>query len=253
MPLREELSKSGDFLFRWRSYLPLLMIVLVLSAMPNVEHPGHREKLDQLWEVFCLFISFAGLAIRVATIGYTPQGTSGTNTSRQIAEVLNKSGMYSATRNPLYLGNFIIWFGISMVPRMWWLCVIVVLMFWLYYERIIFAEEEFLRAKFGESFLAWAERTPVFVPSFRNWQSSEMTFSFRKVLSNEYKSFYATIIAYVVIELVSGVFAHHRLELDGMWLTILSVSSVFYVFVRVLKKKTTALDGASRTAGRAGR
>ena len=133
MPLREELSKSGAFLFRWRSYLPLLMIVLVLSAMPNVEHPGHREKLDQLWEVLCLFISFAGLAIRIATIGYTPQGTSGTNTNRQIAEVLNRSGMYSATRNPLYLGNFIIWFGISMVPRMWWFCVIVVLMFWLYY------------------------------------------------------------------------------------------------------------------------
>ena len=110
-----------------------------------------------------------------------------------------------------------------------------------------------MRAKFGESFLAWAERTPVFVPSFRNWQSSEMTFSFRRVLNNEYKSLYATIIAYVVIELVSGVFAHHRLELDGMWLAIFSVSSVFYVFVRVLKKKTRALDVTSRTAGRARR
>lgn len=246
MPLREEFSKTGNFLFRWRSYLPLLMIVLILSAMPYFEYPGHSEKLDDLCEIFYLIISFAGLAIRIATIGYIPKGTSGTNTSRQIADVLNTTGMYSVTRNPLYLGNFIIWFGISMFPRLWWFSLIVIFIFWLYYERIIFAEEEFLREKFGESYIKWAEKTPVFIPNFKNWKSSEMRFSFRKALKNEYKSFFAIIILYVVIEVMGDIFAQHKLELDTMWLAILSISSVFYLFVRILKKKTKVLDVEGR-------
>ena len=246
MPLREELSRTGNFLFRWRSYLPFLMIVLILLAMPYFEYPGHSKKLDELWEIFCLIISFSGLGIRIITIGYTPKGTSGTNTRRQIADVLNTTGMYSVTRNPLYLGNFIIWFGISMFPRLWWFSLIVILIFWLYYERIIFAEEEFLREKFGELYFAWAEKTPAFIPNFRNWESSGVMFSFRKALKNEYKSFFAIIASYIVIEIIGDIFTEHKLELDTMWLVILSVSAAFYLFVRILKKKTKVLDAEGR-------
>jgi protein-S-isoprenylcysteine O-methyltransferase Ste14 len=246
MPLKEELSKTGNFLFRWRSYLPLLMIVLVLLSMQYFEYPGHSEDMDELWEIFCLVISISGLGIRIITVGYTPKGTSGTNTSRQIAEVLNTTGMYSVTRNPLYLGNFIIWFGISMFPRLWWFSFIVILIFWLYYERIIFAEEEFLRKKFGKVYLVWAEKTPVFIPNLRNWKSSEMTFSIRKALKNEYKSFFAIVVSYIVVEIIGDIFAEHKFELDTMWLVILSVSSIFYLLVRILKKKTSVLDEDER-------
>ena len=246
MPLKEELLATGNCLFRWRSYLPLLMFVFVLVAMPYFEYPGHSERLDKLWEIFCLTISFLGLGVRIATIGYTPQGTSGTNTRRQKAAVLNTTGMYSATRNPLYLGNFIIWFGISMFPRLWWIILIVILIFWLYYERIIFAEEEFLRGKFGKSYFEWAEKTPVFMPSFRNWKKSERAFSFKKVLKNEYKSFFAIIVTYFLIEIVGDIFVERRFVLDTMWLVILTVSALFYISVRILKKKTGILDEGER-------
>ncbi len=246
MALREEFSRTGSFLFRWRSYLPLFMIVLILLAMPYFEYPGHSEKLDELWEIFCLIISLSGLGIRILTIGYTPKGTSGTNTKRQVADALNTTGMYSVTRNPLYLGNFTIWFGISMFFRLWWFTLIVIFIFWLYYERIIFAEEEFLREKFGESYLCWAEKIPVFIPNFSKWERPEMAFSFRKVLKNEYKSFFAIIVSYIVIEIIGDVFAEHKLELDTIWLVILSVSSVFYAVVRILKKKTSLLDAKKR-------
>ncbi|GAI74444.1 unnamed protein product [marine sediment metagenome] len=39
-----------------------------------------------------------------------------------------------------------------------------------YYERIIFAEEEFLRKTFGDSYLKWAEQTPTFLPKCKNWK-----------------------------------------------------------------------------------
>jgi protein-S-isoprenylcysteine O-methyltransferase Ste14 len=246
MLLREEFSKTGDFLFRWRSYLPLLMIVIILLTMPYFQYPGHSEKLDDVWEILCMFISCLGIGVRVFTIGYAPKGTSGTNTRGQVADVLNTTGMYSIVRNPLYLGNFVIWFGISMFFRLWWFSLIVTLIFWVYYERIVFAEEEYLREKFGESYLMWAQKTPLFIPNIRNWRCPEITFSFRKALKNEYKSFFAMIVSYIVLEIVGDVFAKHRLELDGMWLIILSVTSMFYIVTRILKKKTRVLDVGGR-------
>jgi hypothetical protein len=112
----------------------------------------------------------------------------------------------------------------------------------VYYERIIFAEEEFLREKFGESYLMWAQKTPVFIPNIRNWRRSEMTFSFRKALKNEYKSFFAMVVSYVILEIIGDVFAENKLELDRMWLIILAFSSIFYIVTRIIKKKTRLLD-----------
>ena len=62
---------------------------------------------------------------------------------------LNTSGLYSVVRHPLYLGNYLMWLGVALFSRTWWAPVIVSLVFWLYYERIMFAEEEFLRRQFG--------------------------------------------------------------------------------------------------------
>jgi len=51
--------------------------------------------------------------------------------------------MYSMVRNPLYLGNFFMGLAPVLFMHTWWLCVIYVLAFILYYERIIVKEEAF--------------------------------------------------------------------------------------------------------------
>ena len=89
-------------------------------------------------------ISFLGLAVRVYTIGCVPEGTSGRNVKEQRADELNTSGIYSIVRNPLYLGNFFICFGLVAYPApSFYMILSYVLLFLLYHERIIFAEEEF--------------------------------------------------------------------------------------------------------------
>ena len=100
-------------------------------------------------------ISFSvlGFLVRFYTIGTTPKGTSGRNTKEQVADVLNSSGMYSMVRHPLYLGNYLIWLGISLASFNIYFAVIMSLLFWLYYERIMFAEERFLERKFGDDFI----------------------------------------------------------------------------------------------------
>jgi protein-S-isoprenylcysteine O-methyltransferase Ste14 len=246
MALREELRKQGNWLFRWRSYLPLILIVIVLLGMNYFEYPGHSELYDDIWEIMCLFISFSGIGIRFFTVGYAPEGTSGTNTRAQVADTLNTSGMYSIMRHPLYLGNFIIWFGLSAFFHLWWFSLIITLIFWLYYERIMFAEEEFLREKFGNSYSEWAEKTPAFIPDIRKWRSSDMKFSYRKAIKNEYKSFFAVIVAFTILEIIGDIFVEKKLEIDRMWLSILIISLMIYTVIRFLKKRTKILEVQGR-------
>lgn len=246
MPLREEFEKSGNWLFRWRSYLPLIACGILLLALREYEYPGRSERLDHIWEVVCLTVSFFGLGIRIVVIGHTPKGTSGRNTKKQVAETLNTTGLYSIVRNPLYLGNFFMGLGIALFAHLWWLTLIYILIFWLYYERIIFAEEAFLRKKFGNKYLEWANCTPVFLPKFSQYKSANLRFSLKNVLRREYNGFFAVIFALFMIETVGEIFAGGRLEFDAGWLIMLGVGFLVWVALRSLKKYTTILNVQGR-------
>ena len=76
--------------------------------------PGTSNEGIEPLSFTAISISVLGFLVRFYTIGTTPKGTSGRNTKEQVADVLNSSGMYSMLRHPLYLGNYLIWLGISL-------------------------------------------------------------------------------------------------------------------------------------------
>ncbi|MGH2611389.1 MAG: methyltransferase family protein, partial [Tepidiformaceae bacterium] len=162
-------------------------------------------------------LSIGGLAVRVVTVGFAPPGTSGRNRHDQVAASLNTTGTYALVRHPLYLGNYLMWVGVAAFPRAWWWPVVISLVFALYYERIMFAEEEFLRRTFGAAFTAWAARTPAIIPRRLRWQPPDRAFSARAVLRREYSGLFALVSAFTVLEL-AGDFAHTgTLHLDPVW------------------------------------
>ena len=241
MALREEFENQGNWLFRWRSYLPLLLIGVILIGLRHFEYPGQSHRLDQLWEIACIAISLLGLGIRAFTIGHAPKNTSGRNTSKQVAETLNVTGIYSLVRHPLYVGNFFCWLGISLFVRIWWINLITIFIFWLYYERIMFAEEEFLRKKFGEQYEQWAKKTPAFFPRFSSWIPPDLPFSLKNVFKREYSGFFAIIASFTFLEIIGDIFAEGRLEIDLMWTILFFLGLIVYVVLRFLKKKTKFL------------
>lgn len=239
MALREEWEKQGNWLFRWRSYLPVIVLALAMAGMGfDFKEPSKIEWVEDSYEVFCMFISFLGLGVRILTVGYKPKGTSGGNTREQEASVLNTTGTYSVVRHPLYLGNCIIWLGISLFFCEWWMVVIISLVFWLYYERIMFAEEEFLRRKFGDEYVEWAAKTPAFIPKFSNWKPWEMEFSWKKVLGKEYAGFFAIIAVFTLLDFLSELFSDGHASLDFSWGLIFISGAMVYVVLRGLKKLT---------------
>jgi len=248
MAFREELEKQGKWLFRWRSYLPLLVLPIVFIALRNSEYLENAfgDTADRVYEGFCLTLSFTGLMIRCMTVGYIPRGTSGKNTKGQKAESLNITGMYSIVRHPLYVGNFFIFLGITLFLQVWWVSLMAVLTFFIYYERILFAEEEFLRNKFGELYLNWASKTPVFFPKVKNWQQPSLQFSVRAVLGREYSSFFAIIASFTFLEVAGDLVAESKLELDVSWIVFFSTGLIIYIVLRTLKKRTRILHIAER-------
>jgi len=103
MALIEEFDSSGNWLFRWRSFLPLFLYVLafVIILAADTSHVPHNHLG---WGMICLSISLFGQLIRAITIGFTPKSTSGRNTKAgQVAEVLNTKGIYSTVFSVLAL------------------------------------------------------------------------------------------------------------------------------------------------------
>jgi protein-S-isoprenylcysteine O-methyltransferase Ste14 len=246
VPLHEEFESTGNWLFRWRSYLPLFLIGIFLLALSEYEYPRHTERLDAMWEALCLIVSFFGLAVRIFTIGHTPRRTSGRNTKEQVAKTLNTTGIYSLVRHPLYLGNFFIGLGTAFFPHLWWLTLIYILTFWLYYERIMFAEEAFLRNKFGGEYVKWAETTPAFIPRFKNYVKPSLPFSPRTVLKREYNGFFAIIVVLFILEVAGYLVGKHNFEVDLFWVVMLGAAFVIWIVLRTLKKRTNLLNVEGR-------
>lgn len=244
MVLKEEMERQGGWLFRWRSYLPLLMIPIVAAALL---HSEGLERLaggtvDGLFEGLCVAISFVGFAVRCLTVGFIPPAISTRNRGVGQAPNLRTDGMYSVVRHPLYLGNFIITLGIVMFTEVWWLVVIAVLAFALYYERIMLAEEEALRRKFGNAYDQWAGKVPAFIPRFKKWQQPATPFYFRSILKKEYTGFMEIPVAFAALELAGNWLVRRKLEISPAWIVMLAVGLVTYVTLRTLKKTTRVLE-----------
>jgi len=241
MALREDLERYGNFLFRWRSYLPLFMVVFFVMALKDFHYPADEHIFDLVWELACFVISLAGLAVRIKVAGHVPKGTSGRNTKEQVADHLNTTGMYSIWRHPLYMGNFLIWLGIVLSLRVLWFGVISVLFFWAYYIRIMFAEEEYLRKKYADMFLNWANKTPIFIPRFKNWRKPDLPFSVKNAVKREYSSLFAIIAAFMTIELLGDFMVQKKIEVDKVWGIIFTVGLIIYLIIRFIRKHTDLL------------
>ncbi|MBN1981181.1 MAG: hypothetical protein JW795_06595 [Chitinivibrionales bacterium] len=246
MALQEEFKQQGSWLFRWRSFLPLGLAPIIAFAFPQAV--ALEKKIPffytQLFDFGCFCVSFLGLVFRALTIGFVHTGTSGSNTQTQKAVELNTAGTYSIVRHPLYLGNFLISIGIILSIKVWWLVIIFILLFWLYYERIMFCEEDSLRVKFGSVYTDWAGATPAFLPRFKLWRKPLKAFSWKKVFARDYIGLFELIVLFYCIVIIKKFFVTGVINPGLLWNLLGIGGAVFFIIVRYLKKKTHSLDVA---------
>jgi hypothetical protein len=245
MALVHEFENSGNWLFRRRSWLPVFMIAAGIFMM----YIGNRQAIiyDMRDELIFLSVSLLGELIRVFTVGFAPKNTSGRNTEAgQLADELNTSGIYSIIRHPLYLGNFFMWLGPVLFLRSICFTIVFILLYWLYYERIMFAEEQFLRRKFGEIYDKWSETVAAFIPFSIKYIPSKLSFSFRNVLKREYNSFVNIFVIFILLDLFRNLFLTERFYFTEMWLYLTIGAVVIWALVRTIHKSTKWLEVEGR-------
>ena len=245
MALIHEFENSGNWLFRRRSWLPVFMIVAGIIMM----YLGNRQAIlfDLRDEMIFLAVSLAGELIRIFTVGYAPKNTSGRNTViGQLADELNTTGIYSIVRHPLYVGNFLMWLGPVLFLRSAWFTVVFCLFYWLYYERIMFAEEQFLRKKFGDLYDKWSETVSPFIPFNFKYIPSKLHFSFRNVLKREYNSFVNIFLIFLLLDICRNYFLSERVYLTKIWIILTLSALVIWLVVRSIHKYTKWLEVEGR-------
>jgi len=248
MALIHSFEKSGNYLFRNRSFIPVSLFILAIPVVFFTEIPGNNQMIFNISTTVAILISFLGFVVRAITIATTPAGTSGRNTkSGQVAEQLNTGGIYSVLRHPLYLGNYLMWIGIVIYTFNLWFVIIISLAYWLYYERIMFAEERFLEKKFGQKYLDWSLTAPAFIPSFKNYKPAPLHFSLKSILRREYSGVLATILGFVFIDNLRNFFKTGDFEPFSTANIILMVSILIVLILRTLKHHTTWLNEKGRS------
>ena len=231
--IADRLTASGDALFRWRSYMPLVLVPLFLLSVSD-NHPP----TPFAWEVLCFLVSLSGLLLRAWVIGTAPAGTSARGTRRPTADSLSTLGAYSIVRHPLYLANTLVAVGCSLLSGTWYLPVIVVLLSFIYHERIAAREEAFLQLTFGDRFQAWACEVPAMIPSFRGYRPSGIPFQLRRVITQEVHGLCAIGTAFLALDTLEDSFRLHRFSVDPRWLTVF-IATLIPLLVVVIMKKTS--------------
>lgn len=250
MALQEEFESQGNFLFRYRSNLPLIIVLVGLSVFifDNIYDDQQTYISYAIIEYISLFISLLGLGIRIYTVAFTPANTSGRNTKAgQLADELNSSGIYSMVRHPLYLGNFFMWLGAAILTNNLWFVATFIFAYWVYYERIMYAEEQFLRKKFGEKYTDWASETPAFIPSFSKFLKPKYPFSLKKVLKKEKNGLLAIFVLLFIFHNIAFSIEQMQFGIDVNWISwVTLLTGILYVILKFIKRKTNLLDEKGR-------
>jgi protein-S-isoprenylcysteine O-methyltransferase Ste14 len=131
-------------------------------------------------------IAFIGVAIRALASGHIRKAKS-----------LAITGPYSRTRNPLYVGSFILGVGFTIAAGVWWLAIIFVALFLGIYLPVMRIEARDMQRIFGAEFEEYESNVPLLVPRLTAWKKSDDKFDFQLYL--QYREYRAALGATVAI------------------------------------------------------
>lgn len=151
------------FLFSNRSFTPIPLVLAIL----------YLSSLSYPYFIIGIGLIVVGESIRI----YGVRFAGGATRTREVgAPSLCTSGPYSRCRNPLYLGNMIIYCGVVLMAGgqfLWPLLFIVFFFFMLQYSMIISLEEETLVKLFGNEYQLYRESVPKLFPRISPWLGND--------------------------------------------------------------------------------
>jgi len=182
---------TGNFLFKYRSYTPIPLAIYIL-------YNSHPEIQNVLIGFILIVI---GESIRMWAVGYAGGITRTTNVG---APSLCTSGPYGYTRNPLYIGNMIIYSGVVFVAgslNILPMLIVTWAFFIIQYYLIINLEQNTLIDIFGEEYKNYLNNVPILFPRLSSWKNKDkyVPMKFSKIIKTEKRTLQNIILLILII------------------------------------------------------
>lgn len=84
---------------------------------------------------------------------------------------LTTTGPYAHSRNPLYVGSFLLGLGVALAGGQWWWPVIFLAFYAAVYGRTMVGEGALLTELFGDRYRLYAANVPALVPRLTPWRA----------------------------------------------------------------------------------
>jgi protein-S-isoprenylcysteine O-methyltransferase Ste14 len=198
-------TKLGEWLFRHRTALPLPIAGVILGLRVGEAAPS------AVLVTAGVAVTITGEVIRLWGVRHI--GAISRTRSQRLGPLVER-GPFAWIRNPLYVGNILIWLGFALSARLVWLAPVVVVLLGAEYQAIVRWEESLLVASLGEVYRAYAARVPRWLPTFNRRERKDRRdrissassansavegFSWRDTLFSERGTFVAIAVGYLLL------------------------------------------------------
>lgn len=179
-------------IFSLRSYTPIpFLLAMVAFAQPTAVTMAIGFVVAGCGEVIRFWgVAYAGSLTRVT-------GSVG-------APEVIVAGPFARVRNPLYVGNVLMYIGIGIMSNALypWLLLAALAWFSFQYFQIVTAEEEFLEKEFGAVYLEYKRNVPRFIPHlsvYVNAAQSKQLSNWKEAIHSERRTFQALSLVLLVL------------------------------------------------------
>ena len=198
-------TKLGEWLFRHRTALPLPLAAVILGLRVGEAAPS------AILIAAGVAVTAAGELIRLWGVRHI--GAISRTRSQRLGPLV-ATGPFALIRNPLYVGNILIWVGFALSARLVWLAPLIVLLLGAEYHAIVRWEESLLVSRLGDAYRDYAARVPRWVPTLNRRErkgrgeqdfsassanSAVSGFSWTATLFSERGTFVAIVVGYLLL------------------------------------------------------
>ncbi|MBM2840051.1 MAG: S-isoprenylcysteine methyltransferase-like protein [Bacteroidetes bacterium] len=150
-------------IFKYRSYTPIpFLLVMIWFAQPTL-----------MSILLGLLLIVCGEAVRFWGVSIAGSETRTTGTVG--GTFLITIGPFAYVRNPLYVGNMLLYAGVGVMSMALfpWLLLVAMAWFYIQYSVIVSQEEEYLAERWGAEYEDYRKKVGRFLPRFGRYVSSK--------------------------------------------------------------------------------
>lgn len=182
--------RLGGWLFKYRTSLPL-PIAAALLLIPAQDLPP---------AVFLIGAALVAWGERLRLESVRHIGAISRTRSDRLGPLVS-SGPFAWVRNPLYLGNIMLWVGFALSAGLAWLAPVIAALLFAAYHAVVLWEEQLLAARLGDAYREYAARVPRWIPRPAPSSSPRPAFSWREALFSERGTLMAIAGGYLLLYL----------------------------------------------------